>query len=261
MPLSNPFGEAGMRLDPVDGEHAVRFMTELVLVHREAAAGGPDLHHLHARLDPASDARLGDAVGVVQHPSLPLGRRAAVAAHRRHHEGGGANLAQRAHTFTHHEREIRDAAARAGHRDALAGFDVVENRRHLAPRRRDEVRLGGAGKVLPELEDGRGIVPANPGVRVVEQEAGGVLHGVGRLCVNVCGLLLVTAGTRFKPVCTHSCTYPSGGLGGNVASPVRRHSQTDAEFVPDRLATWSSGRLQRRQLLLGAPRPSQCPNH
>ena len=163
----HPLGEAGVRLDPIDHEHAVRVVANPVLVHREAAVGGPDLHHFHARFDGAADARLGDAVDVVEHPRLPFGRRTAVAAHRGDDDGAGARVAQGAHALAHHGREVRDAPARTRHRDALAGPDIGGYRRHLPPHRRDEILLGGARKLLAEPEDGRDVVRADPGVGVV----------------------------------------------------------------------------------------------
>ena len=108
-----------------------------------------------------------------------------MAAHGGHDERIGAGFAQRAHALAHHEGEIRDPPARAGHRDPLTGPDVGENRRHLPTHRRGEVRLDGAGKPLPELEHGRDIGLADSGVGVVEQEAGGILHGVELPCMDV----------------------------------------------------------------------------
>ena len=85
--------EARVRLDPVDRHDPIGAGRVAVEVQRHAVGCSGNLDRLHGRPDLAVDGLFGHPERL-QHRPLTLGRRAAVAAHRRHDERLCAEVAQ-----------------------------------------------------------------------------------------------------------------------------------------------------------------------
>src|SRR5262249_36922190 len=79
---------------------------------------------LHRGANGRADEIFGDAVAF-EHAELPLGRRAAVAAHRRNEERLRSEIAQMLHGAFENQRDIRDAAAARRQSDGLAALDLA----------------------------------------------------------------------------------------------------------------------------------------
>ena len=130
--------------------------SEGVLVEMDGKAFGRLAHddRLHARANRAAAELLGDAVALDQ-PALPLGRAAAVAAHRRHDERLRAERLQMLDRRLDDDCDIGDAAAAGGDRHALPRLDAlgqVQLRQLRFDRRGDVCNLLRLER-LPDAED------------------------------------------------------------------------------------------------------------
>ena len=85
--------EAGVGLDPADGDDAVGGCGIGVEQAGQPLVGAAELNHVHGRAHRRADGLLGHAESF-QHRRLPFRRGAAMAAHGRHDKGNKAALFQ-----------------------------------------------------------------------------------------------------------------------------------------------------------------------
>ena len=110
-----------MRADDAD---VVGLGGMLVEKDRIALGRGAQADDLHRSANGHADDRFGDAVAFEELP-LPLGGAAAVAAHRRHEEGRGPEIAQKLDGAVQDDGDVGDAAAAGGEGDGLARADAL----------------------------------------------------------------------------------------------------------------------------------------
>jgi len=118
-----------MRLHAVDDDDPVGVERGLAEADRDAVLRRPEHRGLHRRVDRHAHRGLGDAI-LREDLGLPLGRGAAVAAHRGDEEGLRARVLQDGDHFADDDSEVADAPAARAHGDARAG---LQGRREVAP--------------------------------------------------------------------------------------------------------------------------------
>ena len=117
--------EGRVRLDPIDDEHGVRFGRVAVELAAGAVRGLAVIDDVHGRLDRRAEVLLRHAEAG-QDLDLTLRGRAAVAAHGRHHEDVEPHSLELGDGFARDQRDLGDAAAAEGDRDARAGAQGLE---------------------------------------------------------------------------------------------------------------------------------------
>jgi hypothetical protein len=103
----------GMRLDSIDQNRAVRLVYVTIHEDAERQISLRQLNDIHRGAHGGADGVFGNAVEL-ENVCLTLGRRSAVASHRRDDEGMRASRFHVLSHFLHDEREVIDAATTGG---------------------------------------------------------------------------------------------------------------------------------------------------
>ena len=113
-----------MRLHAAHHQHVIGPEGVLIKMNRKTLRRLAHDHRFHARPDRAAAIGLGDSVTFDQ-PALPLGRAAAVAAHRRHNERLRPQRLKMLHRRLDDQGDIGDAPAAGRNRHALPRLDLL----------------------------------------------------------------------------------------------------------------------------------------
>ncbi len=148
----------GVGLHPVHDDHGIRFLCRRGDVDRKLGVtdgDGVDLIRVHPGVDGGIKARLRDTQAL-QHFALALGRRPAVAPHRRDDDWLEAPVANRLDDGLGDVVDTVDAAAADGDGDSRTRFQPVEVEPvEFGPRRCRRVVDGGRLRLVPDASEAR----------------------------------------------------------------------------------------------------------